>query len=133
MLAIRLLAGALLPLILALPAVADAPKSLRFVPAQANLVIHVEKPRQLLRAAHRGIDGYKVGDAYFTQVENALLFANKKEAMQAALDTHLDKKRNLADAKGPGEARKAVPPGSLAWLWLDLDVARKAPNAKEVF
>ncbi|MFL5342249.1 MAG: DUF3352 domain-containing protein [Gemmataceae bacterium] len=240
MLSTRLLASTLLPLVFALAARGETPQPLRFVPEQANLVVRVEKPRQLVetvlnlpavkealqlpfareqldsptvqrflqllaysekdlgvawpeildklaghgltlatraggnndpvliiadgtdpeftrkflqlaismieqelareeskekveKKTYRGIDGYKIGDAHFTQVGGALLLSNKKEAMQAAIDTHLDKKKSLADVKGPNDARKAVPANSLAWLWLDLDVARKAPNAKETF
>ena len=92
-----------------------------------------ESKAKVEKSKYRGIEGMKIGDFQFAQIDNCLLFTNKKEALRAAVDTYLDKKKSLADAPGPRDARKAVPAGSLAWLWLDLDVARKAPNAKEVF
>src|SRR5260370_564237 len=80
-----------------------------------------ESKEKVAKGNYRGIEGFKIGDAHFGQIENALLFTNKKEAIHAAIDTYLDKKKSLADAKGTQEAHKAVPAGSLAWLRLDLE------------
>src|SRR5262249_27930845 len=48
-------------------------------------------------------------------------------------DLHFKEGKSLKDVAGPAEARKILHPESLAWLWLDLDVARNAPNAKDIF
>ena len=94
-----------------------------------------ESKDQLKKGTYKGVDGWAVGkDLFLAQLGPDLVFTNKKEAMQAVVDRHVDPAlKSLAKIKGPNEARKAVPANSLAWLWLDLDVARKAPNAKEVF
>ncbi len=87
----------------------------------------------LERPEYRGIKGYKIGDLIVAQAGTSVLATNKFEVMKLALDLHLGGGKSLADIAGPNEARKALPVDCLAWMWLDLDLARKAPNAKDVF
>ena len=82
------------------------------------------------KGTYRGIDGIKFGDAVLAPVGPNLYFATKKEAMHLALDVYSDKKKSLADKKGPGDAKKALPAGPLAWLRLDLEFVHNQPGAK---
>lgn len=93
-----------------------------------------QEAKEVVKAGnYRGIDGFKAGDLTIARIGSTVLLANKKEVMQAALDLHLDGGKSLADAAGPKAAKACLPSDCFVWGWLDLDVARKAPNAKETF
>jgi hypothetical protein len=92
-----------------------------------------ESKEKIEKTTHRGIDAYKFGDLMIARAGATLIVGNKKEALKLAIDVNAGEGKSLADAAGPRDARKALPADCLAWLWLDLDVARKAPNAKAMF
>jgi hypothetical protein len=83
------------------------------------------------RPMYRGIKEYKAGEFVVAQAGTTILASNKLEAMKLALDRQLDGGKSPAYIAGPSAARKALPADCLAWMWLDLDLARKAPGAKE--
>src|SRR5262249_20287779 len=109
----------------------------KFVKLVVNLfeeeLARQESKEKVEKATYRGVDGYKLGDLRVARIGAALLVSNNKDALKAALDLHAGEGKSLADAAGPRDARKSLPADCLAWLWLDLDVARKAPNAKAMF
>jgi hypothetical protein len=115
----------------------DAELTNKFVELAMSLIAQELAPGQekqaIERPAYRGIKGYKIGDFVFAQVGTVLLLSNKPEVMKLALDLHLDGGKSLANVSGPNDARKALPADCLAWMWLNLDLARNAPNAKETF
>jgi hypothetical protein len=117
----------------------DENLSRRFLQLAVNVLeqelAREESKDQLKMARYKNIDSWTVGDSFFlTQLGPDLVFTNKKEALQAAIDRHVDPSmKSLAKVAGPNDARRAVPENSLAWLWFDLDVARNAPNAKDMF
>jgi hypothetical protein len=92
-----------------------------------------ESKEKIEKGNYRGIDGFKIGDLRFARIGATILISNKKEALKAAIDLHFNEGKSLKDVSGPIEVRKVVHADSLAWLWLDLDVARNAPNAKDTF
>jgi hypothetical protein len=92
-----------------------------------------ESKEKLERPEYRGIKGVKIGDLVIAQVGPMILASNKTDVMKRALDLHFDGGKSLADLPGPREARKALPADCLTWMWLNLDLARNAPNAKETF
>jgi hypothetical protein len=92
-----------------------------------------ESKEKVEKATYRGIDGYKIGDFRIARVGAALVVSNNKDTLKAALGLNAGQGKSLADAPGPRDARKALPAECLAWLWLNLDVARNAPNAKAMF
>ncbi len=92
-----------------------------------------ESKEKVEKGNYRGIDGFKIGDLRIARIGPTLLISNKKETLKAAVDLHFNEGKSLKDVSGPTEARKILHADSLAWLWLDLDVARNAPNAKELF
>ena len=107
--------------------------------------------------AYRGVEGLKFGDAFLAPVGPNLYFAAgagsqstravgllapiaaklysamEKTVIQRALDVYLDKKKSLANKKGPADAKRALPADPLAWLWFDLAVAHNAPGAKAAY
>jgi hypothetical protein len=92
-----------------------------------------ESKEKVEKGNYRGIDGFKIGDLRIARIGSTILISNKKEALKTAVDLHFHEGKSLKDVSGPTEARQVVHADSLAWLWLDLDVARNAPNAKETF
>src|SRR5262249_60249406 len=53
--------------------------------------------------------------------------------LEKVIDHHLDGKKNLTGVSTVAEARKLLPADALAWMWLNMDTVRKAPQAAEVF
>jgi hypothetical protein len=65
---------------------------------------------------------------------SALLISNKDFTLQRALDLSKENgKKTLAQSALVANARGLLPKDPLAWLWLNLDVAHKAPQAKDIF
>src|SRR5439155_23265890 len=64
----------------------------------------------------------------------ALLISNKDFALHRALDLSKENgKKSLARSAPVADARRLLPQEPLAWLWFNLDVAHKAPQAKDIF
>lgn len=84
---------------------------------------------------YRDIETIRIGDDFHAaMVGTALLVSNKEEALKKAIDLHLDGgKASLANVASVGEARKLLPPKTIAWLWLNMETVHQAPQAKEVF
>jgi hypothetical protein len=84
---------------------------------------------------YRGVDTYHLGDELYAVVlDAALVYANMPEALHAAIDQHLDPaKPSLLKEKSLDDAKKLVPSGSLAWVWLNLAYAHQSPDLKPLF
>src|SRR5207249_11074031 len=64
----------------------------------------------------------------------ALLISNKDFALHRALDLSKENgNKSLAQSGLVADARRLLPKDLLAWLWFNLDVAHKAPQAKDIF
>ena len=87
------------------------------------------------KASYRDIETIRIGDqVHAAVVGSALLVANSEKVLRVALDLHLDAGKNsLTRVAGLAEARKLLPPGPLASLWLNMETIRKAPQANQVF
>jgi hypothetical protein len=73
-------------------------------------------------------------DLHAAVVGSALLVSNKDFALQRALDLWKENgKKSLAQSALVTDARRLLPKDPLAWAWLNLDVAHKAPQAKDIF
>lgn len=92
-----------------------------------------DSKEKLEKIDFRGTEGYKLGDLHMARIGPTLLVSNMKAALKRAVDLHHNQGKSLKDLAGPAEARKIVPANSLAWVWLDLDVARNSKEAKNVF
>lgn len=96
--------------------------------------IRADSKERTKKGTHRGIDGWQLAeDALMTRLGSTLLFTNKNQALQAAIDLHLDGGKSLADRSEIAAARKTLPADCHAWLWLDLDIARQSKEAKEQY
>jgi hypothetical protein len=63
-----------------------------------------------------------------------IAISNKSKALEFVLAQYTGEKReSMVGKPGPMNARKAVPADSMAWGWFDLEIARSAPNAKEIY
>lgn len=86
-----------------------------------------ESKEKVERGEHRGIKGAKIGkDALLAPLGDALVFCSTKKAMEAVIDCHLGKGPSLAAHPHMSAARKDVPSNTLAWAWLNLEMARNA-------
>ncbi len=93
-----------------------------------------ESKEKVEKGDYNGVAGYKVGPLFFARVGAALIAANKKEAMAAALDLHLGKgKKSMADHPGLREAAALLPEEPLASAWLNMAPVQKAPQAKALY
>ena len=73
-------------------------------------------------------------DLHAAVAGTALLMSNKDFALHRALDLSKEGgKKSLAQSALVADAHRLLPQDPLAWLWFNLDVAHKAPQAKEIF
>lgn len=86
-------------------------------------------------ADYRGVPTTSFGkDFYAAVIGSAIILSNKEQAFQRAIALHLDgPAKSLAPLPAVAEARKLLPADPLVSLWLNLDPAHKAPQAKDVF
>jgi hypothetical protein len=93
-----------------------------------------ESKDRLDRSAYRSMATLHIGTAFHAAtLGSALVVANKRDVLEAAISTYLDGKHSITEVAGLREARKLLPAEPLAWLWLNLDPVHKAPQAKEIF
>lgn len=92
-------------------------------------------PQELTRGTYHDHETFKVGNDLRAGVAgSALLISNKDDTLQKALDLYkADGKKSLAQVAKVAEARRLLPQDPLAWVWFNLDVAHKAPQAKDIF
>jgi hypothetical protein len=90
---------------------------------------------RLVRGKYHDFETLNFGnDIHAAVVGSALLVSNKDFALHRALDLSKDHgKKSLAQSAQVVDARRLLPKDPLAWLWLNLDVAHKAPQAKDIF
>jgi hypothetical protein len=110
---------------------------------KALLVIEQELARQeskekVEKKAYRGVEAVRVGDDFHAAAAgSAIVFSNKGEVLQMALDLHLDggkgDKKSLAGHAGVAGAKKLLPRDPLARLWLNLARVKQSDEAKQVF
>jgi hypothetical protein len=72
------------------------------------------------------------------RIGDALLVANKGDAMKAALDQNAanlkdPKAKNISNSRTPAEIKKSLPGGPAAWFWVNLVPLKQLPQAKELF
>ncbi|MCS6851266.1 MAG: DUF3352 domain-containing protein [Gemmataceae bacterium] len=90
------------------------------------------------RRSYRGVETIEIGpEVRLAVMGSILLIANSEEGLKAAINSGLDTNRSFAGVRGMSEAKQLLVDKArnepLVWLWFNLDVARQAPNAKEVF
>jgi hypothetical protein len=87
------------------------------------------------KGTYRQVETVHVGkDFHAAVIGAALLVSNRQAGLQAALDRALDRERpNLGASHAVTEAGRQLPPDPLAVAWLNLEQARKAPQAKGVY
>jgi hypothetical protein len=110
----------------------------RFVQAARELgdqeLARLESRERLEVAPYRDIEGVRLGQQFYAAVAgSALVVSNSEKGLHGAIDLHLD-----AGAKGVlhsaevAEARKLLPPGPAAWLWLNMKRVQEQPMVKMV-
>src|SRR5439155_18320138 len=90
---------------------------------------------RLVRDTYHGFETLNFGkDIHAAVCGSALLISNKDFALHRALDLSKEGgKKSLAQSALVADAHRLLPQDPLAWLWFNLDVAHKAPQAKEIF
>jgi hypothetical protein len=88
-----------------------------------------------VKSTYRDMDVVAIGeDFHAAVVGSALVFSNVVEALQHAIDQHLDGGKNsLARVASVPEARKLANSDPLVWMWLNLETVRKTPGIKDIF
>ena len=91
--------------------------------------------QELVRGKYHDFETFAIGkDLRAGIAGSALLISNKEEALKRGLDLYkADGKKTLAQSTVVADARQLLPKDPLAWVWFNLDVAHKAPQAKELF
>jgi hypothetical protein len=96
-------------------------------------------PAKMETRQYEGCDCAKIGDDFFfARVVDALVLANTKESLKAAIDQH------VANGKGPNlktmansprmrAETKILPANPIAWFWMDLKPVKELPQAKDLF
>lgn len=89
----------------------------------------------LVRADYHGLSVAHAGkDFWVAQAGPAIVVANSETALHSALDRHLGKeKKSLADSKLLAESRQLLPDKPLACIWVSLDAAHNAAEAKNIW
>lgn len=89
----------------------------------------------LVRERYRDTATIRFGkDLHAALLGSALAVANKKEALTAAIDLHLDgPNKSMLRHKGPTAARKLLPKDPLVWGWFDLEPVHKNPEVEKAF
>jgi hypothetical protein len=87
------------------------------------------------KGTYRAIETVHVGKGLFAAVAGkALLISNVEAGLHKALDRHLDGNAGgLAGNPRVAEARKLLPGDPAAVVWVNVDVARQAPQGKDLF
>jgi hypothetical protein len=103
-------------------------------------VVDQEQARQgvkerLVRGKYKDFETLNFGkDLHGAVAGSALLVSNKDFVIHRALDLSKENgKKSLAQSALVADARRLLPKDPLAWLWFNLDVAHKAPQAKDIF
>jgi hypothetical protein len=103
-------------------------------------VIEEEAERQgskerLVRKKYQGVECVQIGpDFKVARVGDAILAANKDQALKAGLDAWAGSGKNttFASSSGPKDVAKILPPNPAAWLWVNLVPVKASPEAKNV-
>ncbi len=87
------------------------------------------------KTTYRQVETVRIGkDLHAAVAGAALLVSNREAGLHAAIDRHLDRDRpSLAALPGVAEAGRQLSPDPLAVAWVNLETARKAPQAKGVY
>src|SRR6266851_2187073 len=91
--------------------------------------------QELVRGTYQEFQTFQIGpDIRAGVAGSAILISNKEDSLKRGLDLFkADGKKSLAQSSLVAEARRLLPPDPLAWVWLNLDVAHKAPQSKDIF
>jgi hypothetical protein len=87
------------------------------------------------KGTYRGLETIHIGAKFHAATAGAaLLVSNTESTLHQALDLSLDgSQKSLCGNSELADARKLLPPDPLANVWLNLEIVRKAPQAKDVF
>jgi hypothetical protein len=116
----------------------DAKTTERFFAVLVQIVeqelARTEGAPRLVKQSYQGFESATIGDLQAVCAGATLIFANKKEALDAALDRVNGKEKgSLADVASINDARKLLPAEPLAWLWLNMETVRKNPATAEFY
>jgi hypothetical protein len=106
----------------------------------AGEVLEQELARQELKQAlerkSKGdVHALKIGDDFHaSMVGSTIMVSNKAKALEAAYELHTGKStKHILDKQELIAGRKLAGDNPLAWLWFDLDVAKKQDGFKNVY
>lgn len=88
-------------------------------------------PVQPVRERYRGAETLRFGnDVHLARTGATVLISNKEDFLHAALDNPTS---GVREKKSLREARKLLPKGPLAWLWVDFASVKQAQATKDFF
>jgi hypothetical protein len=88
------------------------------------------------KSMYRDVETVRIGKErfYFAAAGSALLVSNAEIGLKRAIDLYREGGKNcLGQTARVAQARKLLDPDPLAWMCLNMETVRKAPQAKEVF
>jgi hypothetical protein len=91
--------------------------------------------QELIQGKYHDFETISIGkDLRAGVAGSALLISNREDALKRGLDLYKsDGKKSLAQSALVADARRLLPKDPLAWVWFNLEVAHKAPQAKDIF
>jgi hypothetical protein len=91
-----------------------------------------EKP---VKDTYQDVETVSIGDeVHFALAGRTMLLANKRDVLTAALDLHAGKTtKSLADSASVADAKKLLPKGPMATLWINMEPVRKSPEFEAVY
>src|SRR5262249_10306356 len=87
------------------------------------------------KATYKGVEVTSLGDQFLiAQIDAALVFSNRSEAMKAAIDEHASGgKTSILHSASLKQARGMLPGAPTAWGWINLEPVKALDGAKEIF
>jgi hypothetical protein len=94
-----------------------------------------EAKQRIEKGTYRDIQTIRIGKEFHAAVAgSALLISNVETALHHGIDLHRDgDKKSMARLAKLAEARKVLPAGALASLWVNLEPVHESPQAKPLF
>ncbi|MBX7104346.1 MAG: hypothetical protein K1X57_09695 [Gemmataceae bacterium] len=90
---------------------------------------------KIASAEYRGVTGYQVGPNAFVALSGPVMFlSNKREAIRAGIDLHLDGPAQSFESAGRAKAaRDLLPRDPLAWFVASTERLHEQPEAKQAY
>jgi hypothetical protein len=94
-----------------------------------------ESKQHIERQMYRNLETIRIGKDFHAAVTgSALLISNVDYGLKHGIDLHLDgDKKSMGRSAKVAEARKVLPPGPLASLWVNFEPLHESPQAKPLF